>query len=106
MKPTKSPTQGQPNPRKNTGRLKVAFGSLFFSTANIFSLVGIVFMWETDYKKPNPNQILRQHPSNSNSKYTHTNNKTMRVHVCMAGMHVAVHSMACMLYAPNIAVRR
>ena len=38
MKPTNSPTQVQPNPRKN--RLKVAFGPLL-STANIFSLVGI-----------------------------------------------------------------
>ena len=41
MKPTNSPTQGQPNPRKNS--LKVAFGPLF-PTANIFSWVGIGFM--------------------------------------------------------------
>ena len=40
MKPTNSPTQGQPNLRKN--RLKVAIGSLF-STANILSWVGIGF---------------------------------------------------------------
>ena len=37
---TKSPTQGQPNPRKN--RLKVAFGPRF-PTVNIFSWVGIGF---------------------------------------------------------------
>ena len=41
MKPTNSPTQGQPNPRKI--RLKVAFGPLF-PTANNFSWVGIDFM--------------------------------------------------------------
>ena len=39
MKPTNSPTQGQPNPKKN--RLKVAFGP-FFPTAKYFFLwVGI-----------------------------------------------------------------
>ena len=52
MKPTNSPTDGQPNPRKKKG-LKVAFGPLF-PTANIFSWVGLGFMWETDYKKPDP----------------------------------------------------
>ena len=39
MKPTNSPTPGQPNPRKI--RLKVAFGPLF-PTANIASWVGSV----------------------------------------------------------------
>ena len=38
MKPTHSPTQGQPNPRKM--RLKVPFGPLF-PTANNFSGVGV-----------------------------------------------------------------
>ena len=47
MKPTNSPTQGQPNPRKI--RRKVAFGPLY-PTARIFSWVGIVFFVdETDY---------------------------------------------------------
>ena len=41
MKPTNSPTQGQPDPTKN--RLKAAFGPLF-PTANIFSWVGFGFM--------------------------------------------------------------
>ena len=50
-KPTNSPTQGQPNPRKN--RLKVAIGPLF-PTANDFSWVEIEFISETDYKKPSP----------------------------------------------------
>ena len=50
MKPTNSPTQGQPNPRKIG--LKVVFGPIF-PTANIFSWVGIDFIQETDYKKPN-----------------------------------------------------
>ena len=50
MKPTNSPTQGQPNPRKI--RLKVAFGPLF-PTANNFSWVGIDFVEGTDYKEPN-----------------------------------------------------
>ena len=41
MKPTNSPTQGQPNPRKIS--LKVAFGPLR-PTANIFTWVGIGFI--------------------------------------------------------------
>ena len=41
VKPTDSPTQGQPNPRKI--RLKVAFRS-FFPTANSFLWVGIDFV--------------------------------------------------------------
>ena len=45
MKPTNSPTQGEPNPRNV--RLKVVFGPLF-PTANIFSWVGIGFKWEKD----------------------------------------------------------
>ena len=59
MKPTNSPIQGQPNPRKN--RLKVAFGPLF-PTANNFSWVGIGFIQETDYKKPNPTKFSAKHP--------------------------------------------
>ena len=51
MKPTNSPTQGQPRPRKV--RFKVAFGPLF-PTESIFSWVGIGFIWGTDYEKPNP----------------------------------------------------
>ena len=58
VKPTNSPTQGQSNPRKN--RLKVAFEPLF-PTAYFFSWVGIDFIYETDCKKPNSNQILRKH---------------------------------------------
>ena len=54
IKPTNSPTQRQPNPRKN--RLKVAFWPLF-PTANKFSWVRIGFVLETDYKKPNPTKL-------------------------------------------------
>ena len=54
MKPTNSPTQGQPNPRKN--RFKVAIGPLF-PIANNFSWVGIGFIKETDNKKPNPTKF-------------------------------------------------
>ena len=62
VKPTNSPTQGQPNPRKNIlSRLKAAVGPLF-PTANTFSWVGIYFIEETKYKKPNPNQFFRKHP--------------------------------------------
>ena len=61
-KPTNSPTQGQPNPRKV--RLKVAFGPLF-PTATNFSWVGIGFIEETDYEKPNPTTFLRKHPDES-----------------------------------------
>ena len=39
MKPSNSPTQGQPNPRKI--RLKVAFG-LLFPTANNFRGLGLI----------------------------------------------------------------
>ena len=67
MKPTNSPTQGQPNRRKI--RLKVAFGPLF-PTLNNFSWVGIDFTKETERKKPNPTkyfantyQLFRKHPS-------------------------------------------
>ena len=51
MKPTNSPTQGQPNPRKM--KSKVAIGPLL-STANIYFEGWDWFLWETDYKKPNP----------------------------------------------------
>ena len=54
MKPTNSPTQGRPNPRKV--RLKVVFGT-HFPTANNFSWFGIGFIEETDYKKPNPTKF-------------------------------------------------
>ena len=54
MKPTNFPTQGQPNPGKIG--LKVAFGPLF-PTASIFSWVGVDFIQETDYKKPNPTKF-------------------------------------------------
>ena len=54
MKPSNSPTQGQPNPRKI--RSKVTFGPLF-PTANYFSGVEIGFTLETDYKKPNPTKF-------------------------------------------------
>ena len=50
MKPTNPPTQGQRYPRKI--RLSAAFGPLF-PTARVFSLVGIDFIQETYYKKPN-----------------------------------------------------
>ena len=55
-KPTKSPTQGQPNPSKT--RFEVAFGPLF-PTANNFSLVGIDFIYETDYSKPKPTKLFK-----------------------------------------------
>ena len=54
MKPTNSPTQGQPNPRKI--RLKMAFGPLF-ATENIFSLVGIGFRGNR-LQEPNPTNFF------------------------------------------------
>ena len=55
-------TQGQPNTRQNYCRLKVAFWVTFFCpTANNFSWVGLDFISVTDYRKPNPTQILRKH---------------------------------------------
>ena len=59
MKPTNSPTQGQPNPRKN--RLKVAFGTLF-PTANNFSCVRIDFCIGNRLRETQPNQIVGKHP--------------------------------------------
>ena len=59
MKPSNSQTQSQTNPRKN--RLKVAFGPPF-PTANNFSWIGIGFILEIEYKKPNPTKILHEHP--------------------------------------------
>ena len=66
MKPTNSPTQGQPNLRKI--RLKEAFGRRF-PTASIFSWVGIDFMEGTDYKKPNATKILREHPDTHSASF-------------------------------------
>ena len=54
MKPTNSPTQGQPKPMKI--RLEVAFGPVFLSTF-FFSWAGIGFIFETDHKKPNPTKL-------------------------------------------------
>ena len=60
-KPTNSPTQGQPNPRK-IGSTAVAYGPLF-PIANNFSCVGIGFIYGNRLKKkPNPTKILREHP--------------------------------------------
>ena len=42
MKPSNSPTQGQPQPKKKI-RLKSGLWATFFPTANNFSWVGIVF---------------------------------------------------------------
>ena len=55
-KPTNSPTQGQPNPTSKN-RLKSGILGHFFPQQIIFSWVGIDFIWETDYKKPNPTKI-------------------------------------------------
>ena len=74
MKPTNSSTQRQPNPRKI--RLKVGIWATFlFPTANNFSWVGIDFMWETNYKKPNPskfsaNTVFTGDHSNQDPRYT------------------------------------
>ena len=67
MKPTNSPTQGQPNPRKI--RLKVALGPLF-PTANYISWVGIDFIQETGYKKPNPINFSRKNPNQPTNQPT------------------------------------
>ena len=48
-------TDELPNPRKDIGS-KVAFGP-HFPAADIFSWVGIGYMWETDCKKPNPTKL-------------------------------------------------
>ena len=61
MKPTNSPSQGQPNPRKS--RLKVAFGPLFPTANCFFRGLGLIFVWKTDYKKPNPTKFPIKHPN-------------------------------------------
>ena len=80
MKPTNSPTQGQPNPRKI--RLKVTFGPLF-PKVNSFSWVGNGFMQETDYKKPNSTKILHKHPRVA---YTVTDKDSVTVTVSVTVM--------------------
>ena len=55
MKPSNSPTQGHNRTQEKIGQ-KVAFGPLF-PTAYNFSWVGIGFIQETDYKKPNPTKF-------------------------------------------------
>ena len=62
MKPTNSQTRGQPNPRKI--RLKRGIWATFSHSTNILSWVGIGFILlcrRQDYKKPNPNEIIRKH---------------------------------------------
>ena len=63
MKPTNSPTptRGQPNPRKITLAKSGILAASSRLTANNFSRVWIDFMLESDYKKPNSNQVLRKH---------------------------------------------
>ena len=72
MKPTNSPTQGQPNPTsvqfadnlplipsncpKNGSVVPRVIGPLF-PTADNFSRVGIGVIYETAYKKPNPTKF-------------------------------------------------
>ena len=51
MKPTNSPTQGQPNPEKNHNRLKVAFGRLFV-TAFLFRGLGLILYRKQTTRNP------------------------------------------------------
>ena len=68
-------TQGQPNTRQNYCRLKVAFWVTFFCpTANNFSWVGLDFISVTDYRKPNPTQILRKHHNKKKNKLAFARN--------------------------------
>ena len=55
MKPAKSPTQGQPNPRK-IRFLKWHLGH-FFQQQILFRGLGFCNVKETDYKKPNPTKF-------------------------------------------------
>ena len=61
MKPTNSPTQGQPNPRK-IGVLKVAFGPLFPTEIFFFRGLGLI-LYRKKVLQTQPNQILRKHPT-------------------------------------------
>ena len=85
-KPSKSPTQGQPNSRKKKG-LTVASGPHFFPEQLFFLRVGIVFfLWETDYKKPNPINFSANTPKNSVTRQRlldpmHTNTTLSRTYV-------------------------
>ena len=64
MKPTNSPTQGQPNPRKIG--LKVAFGPLFFPQQIVLRGLGIVLYRKQTTRNPTqPNSLQssrRGHP--------------------------------------------
>ena len=55
MKPTNSPTQGRPNPRKN--RFKVWHFGPLFPTANNFAWIAMGFTYEIDYKKRQPTKF-------------------------------------------------
>ena len=60
MEPTNSPAQ---RPTQTQEKFGFFYGPRFLTTANNFLWVGIDFMWETDYKDPNPRQVLREHAS-------------------------------------------
>ena len=72
MKPTNSPTQGQPNPRKI--RVKAAFGPLF-PTANNCRWVGIDFINREQTRTPTQPKFLRKYPT-TNTINTNTNTNT------------------------------
>ena len=59
VKPTNSPTQDQPDPRKN--RLKVAFSTTFFPQQIIFRGLGLV-LYRKQTTRNLTNQILGKHP--------------------------------------------
>ena len=70
MKPTNSPTQGQPNPRK-TGS-KVEFGSHFFSPQQIiFRGLGLISYRNHTTRKPNPTKFSPKHPNNASIPLHH-----------------------------------
>ena len=60
MKPTRSPTQGQPNTRKI--RLKVALRQLF-SHSKRFFVSWDRFLYRNRLQETQTNQLLRKHPS-------------------------------------------
>ena len=56
-------TDELPNPRPTQGKLGEKWHLGHFSQKQVFFRgLGFDFIWKTDHKKPNPNQILRNTP--------------------------------------------
>ena len=85
MKPTNSPTQGQPNPRQN--RLKEAFGPLFcvtfFPQQIIFRGLGLVLYRNRTTRNLTQPKIVRKHLNNSSISHFKNGSSFFNKKKCM-----------------------